>query len=127
MKNFSIFLLIYSLTIYLIFMKNINKNRNESRENYDSINNMNFYNTQDFSIKKSNDYSNNIFNNFSYNNLKSPISSNNKIIWSPQTNNRIMENQKIPLLTEIIKSKKNLLLKKLVCGKNINYYLKTGK
>ena len=105
----------------------INKNRNESRENYDSINNMNFYNTQDFSIKKSNDYSNNIFNNFSYNNLKSPISSNNKIIWSPQTNNRIMENQKIPLLTEIIKSKKNLLLKKLVCGKNINYYLKTGK
>lgn len=82
---------------------------------------MNFYNTQDFSIKKSNEYSNNIFNNFSYNNLKSPISCNNKIIWSPQINNRIMENQKIPLLTEIIKSKKNLL------GKNINYYLKAGK
>ena len=56
-----------------------------------------------------------------------PISgekSDNKIIWSPQNENKLIENKNIPFLTEIIKNKKNILFKKLSSGKHKNYNVK---
>ena len=100
------------------------KNRNISN---DSINNINYYNTQESSIKKINDYSKNIFNTFSKNSIISPISgekSDNRIILSPQNENKLIENKNIPFLTEIIKNKKNILFKKLSSGKHKNYNVK---
>ena len=106
---------------------NHKKKRNTSNEDYDSINNLNYYNIQESTLKKVNDCSKQNFNTCSQNIvniIKNPSYEENyinKIFWSPKIdNNRIA----MPLLTEIIKDKKDFLLKRLSTGKNKNYSIR---
>ena len=94
------------------------KNRNHSIEDYDSINNMNYYNTQDSSIKKTNDFSK-ISLNYEKND-------NIKVFWSPKMKENFANKERVPLLTEIINDRKNSIFRKLSSSKNkkINYIVK---
>ena len=106
---------------------NHKKKRNTSNDDYDSINNLNYYNTQESTLKKINDCSKQNFNTCSQNIIniiKNPSYEDNyvnKIFWSPKIDNTRIA---IPLLTEIIKDKKDFLLKRLSNGKNKNYSIK---
>lgn len=106
---------------------NHKKKRNTSNDDYDSINNLNYYNTQESTLKKINDCSKQNFNTCSQNIIniiKNPSYEDNyvnKIFWSPKIDNTRIA---IPLLTEIIKDKKDFLLKRLSTGKNKNYSIK---
>ena len=97
------------------------KNRNALIEDYDSINNINYYNTQDSSTKKTTEYSKNSLNNFYQNILKSLICETNKDnkFFSPKIDERFYKNDN--LLTEIINNRKKNLLTKLYSNKSNNY------
>ena len=105
------------------------KNRNPSIEDHESTNNINYYNTQDSSIKKVTEYSKNNLNTFSQNVLKSPFcetNNNEKILLSLKIEDRFFKNEDLPLLTEIIQKRKNIVFKKLSSthNKKKNYKIK---
>ena len=105
------------------------KNKKSTKEDYDSINNLNYINTQDSSVKKTTtDYSKNSLNTFSQNiNRQMPEQNNDmKIFWSSKKEEKfnIFDNQKKPLLTEIIIKRKNALFKKLSSCNHNNYSIK---
>jgi hypothetical protein len=100
-------------SIFLNLFKQ-NKKRNESKEEYDSLN---YYNTQESMNKKISDTSKqNLIKNPKYRQYY-----NNKIFWSPKNET---PRKSMPILTEIIKDQKDILFKKLSYGKKKNYSIK---
>jgi hypothetical protein len=100
-------------SIFLNLFKQ-NKKRNESKEEYDSLN---YYNTQESMNKKISDSSKqNLIKNPKYRQYY-----NNKIFWSPKNET---PRKSMPILTEIIKDQKDILFKKLSYGKKKNYSIK---
>ena len=91
-----------------------NKNRNESKEEYDSLN---YYNTQESTnIKISDTSKQNLIKNPKYRQYY-----NNKIFWSPKIET---PRKSMSILTEIIKDQKDILFKKLSYGKRKDYSVK---
>ena len=100
------------------------KNREPSIEENDSLNNINYNNnTQESSAKKKYEFSKYNLNTCPYNSFKNE-QKRNKIFWSPKIEDCIYKKENMPLLTEIIKNKKNILFKKLSSGNNRNYSVK---
>lgn len=88
------------------------KRKNISNEEYDSLN---YYHTQESNTKKNLDTSKQNF-------IKNPQYQQYSInIWSPKIET---PRKTMPLLTEIIKDKKEILFKRLSTGKNRNYNIK---
>ena len=109
---------------------NSRKYKNKSVENNESINNNgNYYNTQDSTVRKTNDCSKITLNSVSPKIIKHPLTDkkNKKMILSSKLNSRFYDERKISLLFEIIQDKKNLLKNRISNSRNKNYNIKSYK